>query len=146
MSSFSGVLGRRAQISRKGHILCLLSSRGTVLRPVLFQIRIAGGSTSLSTVQNGMDWKRIVRCMYRLPGSFLLFQLSVRGKVPSFRFMVARSDFAISAATQFLRVATDEIYASFDIDDRVRPRKSHLVALRPSVISLIDFMGTRKMV
>lgn len=60
-------------------------------------------------------------------------------------FTVAQSRFAVSIAAQFLLVATDGLFGSFRLDGRVHSGKLHLVALRPSVISLNDVMDIREM-
>lgn len=71
-----------------------------------------------------------------------LFEGSFRHPI----FTVVQSKFAVSAVNKFLRVATDGVFGSFRVDDRVWPRKFLLAALRPSVISLIDFMNIKRMV
>lgn len=67
----------------------------------------------------------------------------------SFRHLVltvAQSVFAVSAAAQLLRVATKDLFGSFCVKDRAHPEKPLLAALRPIVISLINFLDTREMV
>lgn len=61
-------------------------------------------------------------------------------------FTVAQSDFAVSADIQFLRVDTNGAFSSFRVDDHVQLRKPLLVALRLSVVSLIDIMDINEIV
>lgn len=46
-------------------------------------------------------------------------------------FTTAQSALAVSVATHFFQIATNGVIGSFSFDDRVRPRKLLLVALRP---------------
>lgn len=67
--------------------------------------------------------------------------------VCSFRqliFTVVRSYFAVSAAVQLLRDATDGVFGSFPTNDCLRPEKLLLVALHPSAISLNDFIEIKE--
>lgn len=68
------------------------------------------------------------------------------GHFPHPVFTFSRSEFAVSAAVQFLRVATDDLFGSFHLDDRVHPEKPLLVALHPVIVLLIDFVDIREIV
>lgn len=61
-------------------------------------------------------------------------------------FSVAMIEFAVSAALQFLLVASEGVTTAFGLDNRVIPGKTLLVALRTKSISLIDPFDLREVI
>lgn len=59
---------------------------------------------------------------------------------------VAQSKLAVIVAVHYLHVVTEGVFGTFCVDDRVRLGKPVLVALRPAVIPLIDFVDIEDMV
>lgn len=60
-------------------------------------------------------------------------------------FTTAGSEFTVSSAVQFRRVSTKNVTTHFRIDYLVRAGKPLSIALRPTVIALIDHMDIREM-
>lgn len=71
-----------------------------------------------------------------------IFQESFRKLI----FTLARSEFAVYTAVQFLRVATDGVVNTFRIEDRVEGGKSLLIGWRPAVTARIDYLDIKEMV
>lgn len=61
-------------------------------------------------------------------------------------FSIFKSEFATSAALQFIRTATGVVLSTYLVDDHVQIGKPLLVALRPSVVLPIEFMDIKELV
>lgn len=95
------------------------------------------------------EWRVLkTHCVLHLPTPPVFFYDSTWLFEGSFRhlfYTIAQSKLAFSAAVQLLRVATDALVGYFSLDDCVHPGEPLLAALRPLVISFIDFMDIGEM-